>query len=116
MGELSTPSCRVQGESSRSLRLLVDLTVWRVLLSLGAPFRRFLALYFFVGRSFWALIAELQRGILSSVGWLSAPPSLPVLRHLGQSFLHTRRWHFGAGKFPSAHVLRLYPIMVYPSS
>ena len=82
---------------SRSVRLLLDVAFWNVLGSLGAPFRRFLALLLFMGRSFSTIVTELQRWVLSTVGWLSAPPSLPILRHLGQSFLHTRRWHFGAG-------------------
>jgi len=102
MGDLSSrkSSYPVPGGSNRNARLLLDLVVWRVFASLGAPFRRFIVLLMFLGTSLSTLVAELQRLILSSIGWLSAPPSLPVLRHLGQSFLHTRRWHFGAGNFP----------------
>lgn len=81
-----------------SVSILSDLVVWRLLLSLGAPFKRLVALLLLFGRNFVSVLQELQRWVLASVGWMSAPPSSALLRHLGTSFLHTRRWHFGAGE------------------
>ena len=100
MGDItlqSASSLAAGSFQSRSLRLLLDLAIWNLLGSLGAPVKRLLAFALFLGRSLGTLVTELQRWALSTIGWLSAPPSLPILRNLGQSFLHTRRWHFGAG-------------------
>lgn len=81
-----------------NLQLVLDLLLWRIALSLGAPFRRLLAVSLFLGRSSWTLVAEVQRWLLSTVGWLSAPPSLPLLKQLGRGYLQLKRWHLGAGK------------------
>ena len=78
-------------------RVTADLLIWRLLLSFGSPFRRLVAVCLLFGRNLYTLAEELQRWILSSLGWLSAPPSTAILRHLGTGFLQTRRWHFGAG-------------------
>ena len=108
--------CSGAALQSRSVRLLLDLALWRIISSLGAPFGRILAVFLFLGRSFSTIVSELQRSILSVVGWLSAPPSLPLLRHLGQSFLHTRRWHFGAGTIQKPLYVHQDVILKEPSS
>lgn len=99
MGELaSVPVCRVEGASTRSLRVLVDLAVWRILVSLGAPFQRLLSLYFIFGRSSWTLVAEVQRWLLSVLTWFLAQPRNQSVRRLLQGYVEVKRWHFGAGK------------------
>lgn len=104
MGKV-TPASKAPKAHSRNLRLLLDYVLWKLILSLGAPFQRFIFFNLYFCRSCWTLVAEVQRWLLWTIGWLSAPPSLPWLKHLGRGFLQTRRWHFGAGK--SHNILRV---------
>lgn len=73
-------------------KLLIDISLARILLVLLSPFRNslawFLKIYFVV-----------SRGVLRTTGWLSAPPKTRALRHLAISLIDVRRWHLFAGEF-----------------
>ena len=101
--EVSRRSGRSSGLASRNKMGpdIGQLIVWRILSGLGGSVRRVLAVLLMLGKNVVTLVEELQRWILASLGWLSAPPTSKMLRHLGTSFLHTRRWQFGAGKLYS---------------
>lgn len=78
-------------------KLLLDISILRILFLLVTPFKRFLAWQFSCGRSVWNAAAVFERSLLQAVGWLSAPPKSKALRHLLSSSLDIRRWHLVAG-------------------
>ncbi|KAK9804424.1 hypothetical protein WJX72_011952 [[Myrmecia] bisecta] len=90
MNEANSP-LSATGVSTTSA--LLDLSLLRVLVTLSVPFRKLLALNIFIGRA----PLQILRYVLHWIGWLSAPPRNPLLRHLGTDFLQTRRWHYGLG-------------------
>lgn len=106
-----TPTFSPFYRATSPARILSDLAVWRILLTLGQPFRRIIGLALLLGKSLFTLLEELQRWIFSGFGWLSAPPSSKALQHLGTSFINTRRWHFGAGAKLSFHLWPLPKIL-----
>ena len=90
--------CRGLGPGDRFSRILLDLAIWRGLLSLGEPFRRVLALLLFLARSSLTLAGDCKRAVWQAVGWLSAPPRTPLFRKLGYGFAGARRWHLALGE------------------
>nr|ARQ20718.1 sugar-dependent 1 tag lipase [Lobosphaera incisa] len=86
------PVCRTSSGLPGATALL-DLTLVRLVATLSVPFRKLLAFNLFIGRA----PLQILRYALYWIGWLSAPPRTPLLRHLGTDFLQTRRWHFGLG-------------------
>lgn len=79
------------------------LALWRTLSTVGVPIGRFIALQFWLGKSFVITSVWLQRLLLRSIGWLAAPiPSSSKVartckRNLG---IEPRNWHLGLGEEP----------------
>ena len=82
----------------RLTRLLLDITVWRLLSVAGSPFKRIIAWYLFTGRSLWMLVVDVQRWLWRAAGWLSAPPRSRSLHSFGRPAFDFRRWHYGLGE------------------
>lgn len=78
-------------------KLLLDIAFLRILLTIISPFRSFFAWQLFCGRSLFQLAVAVERSVLRTTGWLSAPPKSRALRHLFFSAIDVRRWHIAAG-------------------
>lgn len=81
-------------------RLLLDITFMRILLTLLSPFRSIVAWQLFCGRSVLNFAVAIERALLRTAGWLSAPPKSRALRQLLFSAIDVRRWHLAAGMAP----------------
>lgn len=90
-------------------RLLIDITLARILITLGSiftPFKGWFTWNLLLGRSAWSLAQELCRVLVRLVGWLTAPPRHSGLQHLGGGLLRVRRWHLAAAAAVSTQAVR----------
>jgi hypothetical protein len=77
------------------------LALWKSVSALGAPFGRVLAFYLWSYKSIVKFVAEIQRLVCRTLGWLSEPafPRHSWLRALNRTYLplDLKRWQIGLG-------------------